>query len=159
MMMKIRKNHGVTLMELMLALVVIVVLMFMAVRYYSVARENVKVAETVHRINLAVDASYKWLEGQNQKDFTGITAQKLVDTGLLSEQDTVNPWGGRFDKIVINGFPGAEQYVAIGYYGLPKTVCQSLKQKFMDKVQKINNKPRSVCIDQPKVGWGFWGAF
>ena len=152
MMMNIQKNRGVTLMELMLALVVIAVLLFLAVRYYTVAREGAKVAQAISRIDMAVNASYKWLEGMNQTGFRTINADKLVDKGLLLKQDIKNPWIGT--DMSIGPYAVDSDHVSIEYLGIPKTACQSLAAKLKEKTYKSN----SEC-GLKNNAWYFLGVF
>lgn len=151
------KQLGVTLMELLLALVVIAVIMFMAIRYYTIAREGAKVSEAVTNVNAAVNASYEWMQGVNQADFTGISTTELINKGLLVAQDIKNPWDSS-QAMTITPYPNQTNYVAITYTGIPQTACENLKQRFYAKVKEIGGSPASTCA-QSGNEWYFRGGF
>lgn len=174
-MTKLINKHqkAITLLELMLVLLIIAAILFTAIRYYANVRENAKVSEAAAQINLVVDAAYKWMAMQNQNNFCGgndtknctnpINLQKLMDAGLLTKNDIKSPWPAADAQLLglqVNENLDNPMYVNVGYNRIPKTACESLVERFKNKVVIINNKPTVDCTYQGQaVQWQFYGGF
>ena len=129
------KFRGISLLELMLALVIIAMIVFTVTRYYSVTEENLKVTQAVEMINNIVKASYQWVEGQ--PDFKNISIQALIDAGLIPDSYKVNPWKG---AVTIPGSTLAS-VLTINMYDLPRTSCQNLLEKLKGQSKGIMCDP------------------
>lgn len=120
-----KKNiFGIGLLELMLALVIIAVLLLMSVRYFEQASEAKKVADSVKIIHTLIDASFKWVEGQN--DFTGFGGvSDLVNAGILSSDWNTkrDPWGGNISIIEDNN---DKNKISIILDGVPIESCRAI---------------------------------
>lgn len=149
-----KKSHGISLLEMILALAVISSIIVLAVRYYSIAARDLHVWQAARQINQATQASYEWLKSQSQNNFgdsnngTNISLQNLMDAGLISPNATIDnqeqlldPWGG---KITIE--PGNDpSYVAITLKNVPQMECLSLNQQLKNAMR--SNSPLSECKD------------
>ena len=62
-----RKNYGVTLLEMLLVLTIGAAIIMTAVRYFSVTRRDLNVTRAISQIQSLTKASYEWLNAQKQK--------------------------------------------------------------------------------------------
>lgn len=126
------KILGISLLEVMLSVIVITAILVASIRYYTLAQENARIARAVEMLNNVATASFKWVEGQNQIGFDGITIAKLADSGLLpqiykTETETINPWRGK-----LAADPAANNSVIITLGNVPPSSCANLKQKIIN---------------------------
>ena len=138
-----RKQHGITLLETILAIVVSGLMVVLAVRYYDAAHLNTEVTQASSQMNKIIQVSYEWLQGQRQADFEGsdnaIDIDKLVDAGLLTENDETDPWGG-----TITVAPGDDpNYVSITLPSTPEKACRSLSSQ-MENVAQNGDEPNRL---------------
>lgn len=96
----IRRQKGISLLEVVLSLVVISTIIVLAVRYFSIASEHTLIAKASQQVRLVSSASYDWLNAQPQADFSDsgsneISITKIVDAGLLNENSIVSPWSAQ----------------------------------------------------------------
>lgn len=118
-----KKRLGISLIELMLSLLVIVFIALATTRYFQVANENLKVTQAEEMINNIVDASYQWLKGN--PDFSTISLTTLQNAGYISTSYTTNPWKG---TVVVG--PGSDvSKVNLQMSGIPVASCQNLAEK------------------------------
>lgn len=150
--MKRAQCKGISLVELLLSLVVIIALVFAAIKYYEAARNNAKVTQAIAQINRYVDASYQWVTAQ-KGDFCGtpttsegkacpdpISVDKLVEGAYIGKNDTQNPWGTTntdttYGITVAPADPSTS--VSISYDQISEKSCNALNQKLKNKAQKI----------------------
>jgi type II secretory pathway pseudopilin PulG len=143
-----RKFHGISLLELMLALVIIAMIVFTVTRYYSVTEENLKVTQAEEMINNIVKGSYQW--GQGQPNYTALSTQALIDAGFIPDNYKVNPWKG---LTVISGtvpYPSTQPYIRMT--DIPVASCWSL-------YEKIKSQARVGCTTISNGTASFEGAF
>jgi Tfp pilus assembly protein PilE len=141
-----REQRGISLLELMLALVVVGALLLLVTRYYQQTRENMRIAQAIEMINNAVNAGYKWLEGQ--PNFKAVKVTVLADSQFLPQsykEGNANPWKGTIDVVSANN----SDYMTVILTGIPTKSCQNLKEKMLNRALKINNQPMPDVV-QPE---------
>lgn len=92
-----KKNSGITLLELMLSLAIIAILLIAAMRYFESTRSSQRVNDGIQSLQSAMQASDNWYA--TFKSFTGTSAgdinvTALINMNLLPTDFAVNPWGG-----------------------------------------------------------------
>lgn len=102
-----KKNFGITLLEVMLSLVVIAVIVALSIRYFGVSENQAKVSTAATNVKTLVQASQDWLSEQKAADFTNITNAALLNAGLVTNADLTNPWNSTIPICVQPG--GAAQ--------------------------------------------------
>jgi len=155
------RQRGISLLELMLALLVIVAVLFVVSQYFRTARENLRITQAVEMVNAIAKASYTWLEGNpnfnsNLTNCSGGTSSPtlictLVAAGLLPAQyanvATVNPWQQAVNAYGRGSDPS--QLEIVMYIGLPDS-CYNLLYKLQGSVDTIYCDPNSnLIIDFP----------
>jgi prepilin-type N-terminal cleavage/methylation domain-containing protein len=120
-----KKGKGLSLLELMLVLVIIAVVLIMATRYFQQASESSQVSETTTKIKKIINASYEWSKGNNT--FDGLTAQSLIDLGLLTENDIKGPWGETIEVAGGSASKSTDDQIQISLFNVPKTSCITLR--------------------------------
>ena len=119
---------GISLLELMLALIIISTIIFSGIRFFRVARESERVTAAVSQVRQVAKASYQWLAGNT--DFSSVSIQALVSAGLLptnfSDGTKANPWSG---IISVSASSANPQQIQIELDSLPAASCESLKEK------------------------------
>lgn len=144
---KMLKSHktkkGISLLELMLVIIVITALTLGAVRYYTSARDNLRVTQAMKMISEVVGASYEWVKGQPSfADPSGaITMGKLVDAGLLPQKyilSNVNPWKGRIRVIGISG------NLELRMENIPGAICENVLKLKVEKYAETAKGPECV---------------
>ncbi len=126
-----KKERGIGLLELMLALAIIAILLVMATRYFLVTSRSEQVNRMTSQIKSVDAAASKWKSGKS--DYTGMTMQDLINMGLIATGDLnagqtllLTPWGTTGNVSVVEG---NLQYT-ITYANLPSWACSSLEQVF-----------------------------
>lgn len=120
-----QKQRGISLLELMLGIAIIVTILIASTRFFNIANENAKVNNAINLLHQITDASYKWYE--NKPNFNNLTFSTLAEAGFLPEKykayekvcEGCNPWGGdiRIEaaddksklKIILSGVPDDEK--------------------------------------------------
>ena len=138
-----QKNKGISLLEIILALAVIGVICVIAVRYFFIASNNLRVTRAVAQIQQLSKASYEWLQVKEQADFgaedSAISVDHLWDAGLITAQDKKDPWGGK-----VRVAPGSNPVdLAITLTHVPEKACLALRQK-MKKIAR-EQTPEDAC--------------
>lgn len=146
------KQRGVSIVEALLVITIGITIIAMSVRFITQNSFTAKVTQASTLIQQLTDASYQWLQAQNQIDFAGsgdeqaISLQKLSDTGLInfSCEDNApcrkNPWGG---ELTVTPYDQDQQYVAITLTGVPKTACLNLT----NRMQNTDYKAQTSSCD------------
>jgi len=123
-----KKNVGLSLLELILVIAVIGIIAMLSFRYFSSTKANLSVVRGIHEINRVTEASYTWLQENNRGDFSkpkAISMQQLIKAGLLSPRDERNTWGGEVEVK-----PGSStRYVRVKFAGLSKKACRALTRQ------------------------------
>jgi len=96
--MKARKNEGgFTIIEMIIALVIISVILLVVVPVGQTATDNSRIANAIASVKAIQTASVEWAN-DNGGQYTGITFTKLA-SGYLPAQFTAtstNPWNGNY---------------------------------------------------------------
>lgn len=126
-----RNQSAFSIIELLLALVVIGVLLVISVRYYQSVKyqqQQTTVATTVKDI---ISASTSW--GTSYPDYSGISLQALINVNLLPTAYKKNPWGGTYEISQADGNPLRIKITVKGIPADRKTlICTSLTNQFSD---------------------------
>lgn len=146
-----KKQLGISLLEIVLALVIIASIVTLSVRYFTVTSRQLKVTHAEKQIREVTKASYEWLQAQMQQNFssnpdgTTINMEQLINAGLITSNDQddhvylLNPWGGR---VLVT--PGADpSYVRITMTNVPEKDCRSLRQQLITVTRR--NSPEPSC--------------
>lgn len=121
--LKIRKQKGIGLLELMLAIAIISLLLLMAVRYYKAARQQQQIADTISKVNGIIAAEANW--ASNVSSATPyVVAQTLIDNNYLNPVAIVNPWDNSTIGVVTSG--GGSAVVITLNNVSTNTVCGNL---------------------------------
>jgi competence protein ComGC len=122
-----KKQRGVSLLELMLVILIVVTMLIAATRFYQTTKENAQAQNALTMVHEIVDASYKWYEAN--PNFSTISFTQLIANGLLpesySDDKRFNPWGG-----VVGIGPAANNdrfYITMSK--VPADSCNRLKQE------------------------------
>ncbi|OGT52727.1 MAG: hypothetical protein A3F17_03445 [Gammaproteobacteria bacterium RIFCSPHIGHO2_12_FULL_41_15] len=119
-----QKQQGNSLLEILLVITVSSVLILLAVRYFTVVDLNMRVARAISQVDIISRASYEWLEYDQKADFSMISKDALIHSGLLQANDFKNPWGG-----TIMVAPGSDHnHVKIELNHLSPYACQGLSR-------------------------------
>lgn len=140
------KQKAISLLEILLALVVIASISMMAVRYFIITSRDAKVSQAIRQVKMLTHASYAWLDAQKQSDFddsdggTAISISELLDAQLIeSPHDTTDPWGGEIE-VTAGDDPS---YVKIEMSSIPSEDCKNLTQQ----LKYINHSGQSISCD------------
>jgi len=129
-----RKQRGLTLIELFLALAVIAIIWVVATRYYQVVSNSSKVNEAVQMIQSLRSAGNHYAAGRSNYD--GLTIAELNNTNLLPRDlegsgttpgEQVNPWGGNI------GISGSGGQMQITLSDVPQADCQNIANKLSNQ--------------------------
>jgi hypothetical protein len=138
-----RKNAGISILEILLALVLIATITTMAIRYFTVTNRSMHVSNAIKQIKHLTHISYEWLQQQNQVDFNSasnpINLKKLTDAQLIQDDpsEQYNPWGGN-----IRVSPGSiPSYVSISFDNVPPDACRMLVRQ----LKSINHIKQTPC--------------
>ena len=143
---KNNKSRGIGLLELILSLAIIGSILLMATRYYLQAQEGAKVAQATKMISTLVNASFKWLEAND--DFNDLKNKNiLVDANILPEswRDKKNPWAGLLEVV---GYGADSQRLKITLGGLSETACENIDDIMSKQGMQLNKN----CADGSYVG-------
>lgn len=141
-----KQQSGFSLLELLLVLVVIAVLLVTTVRFYLIARSNAQVTQTLAQIDTLVDASYKWVEGQ-QGNFCGpsssdnctnpVSIDALINAGFITKSDTYNAFDG-VTPVVLSFWDQDKSKLKISISPIPQGPCQSLVAKLTGRAYHVS---------------------
>jgi len=81
-MKNMKKQHGISLLEVLLSLTIIAIILVMAVRYYFVADESNRINVTREEVGELVDAVHAW-KGNNAEYDTSLDIKTLYNQGFL----------------------------------------------------------------------------
>ncbi len=124
--MKICRQRGLSLLEVIFSLAIISVILAIVANYYLTQNKlYLAVGKAATQIQQLANVSYEWQTAQAQADFQGISMESLQAAGLLSKGDLysqIDPWGGAI-TITADNDP---RYVAITLDKIPKAACANL---------------------------------
>lgn len=152
--MKIKTQHGLGLLEILLVLIAISAVMILILRYAGPARQNLKIAQATDQINQIAKAGFEYLRepGATTKD---ISIDELVKNEYLAKkfaemQKNGNPWRQAIMVKDTTGQFSGESFT-ITYAGVPNKACQSLKAIFKEKARVLNGiNPYVDCTEDKK---------
>lgn len=123
-----KKQKGIGLLELMLALVIISVLLVAATRYFSSTDSSRKVNTAADILQAVINASEDVKMAGNSYELITNT-QYLKDRGLLPADWTAtsNPWGGDIQVV------GAATEITLTLTNVPAKDCLALKDLMVKK--------------------------
>lgn len=137
-------KKAISLLEILLALIIIASITMMAVRYFIITSRDAKITHAIRQVKTLTRASYAWLDAQRQADFsdkdggTAVSTSALLEAQLIdSPQDTTDPWGGAIEVA-----PGSNpSYVKIELGQLPEKDCRNLTQqlKYINHAKEESN--------------------
>lgn len=154
---RLHKSQAITLVEMLLALLVLGILLFVAARFYVNVRENAKVSDAAARVNTIIHASYEWLTGTSQANFCGagssggcsgseqISVKKLLDLKLINPSIAENPFGSNAPQVSVMPATANYDYITITYQDVSPAACAKLVDKLKSKARVINNVPQISC--------------
>lgn len=134
------KIKGISLLEMLLVITIGAAIIMASVRYFQITSRNVRVTQAIQQIQRLTQASYEWLQGQKQDDFSGtnfgtaISMKQLMRAGLIknTKSNKKDPWAGDI-KIA----PGSDPTrVKITLAGVPQKDCKNLARR-LDPISKI----------------------
>ncbi|MGB6977089.1 MAG: type 4 pilus major pilin [Gammaproteobacteria bacterium] len=135
-MLKQYYQRGITLLELMFSLVIVLMVLVVAARYYETVRTAHRVNEAVSMVHVIYTASEGWL--QNNLDLSEASMQNFVNNNSVPNNfvtsNNVNPWGGDI-KIAID--KSKPMVINITMSNVPLNDCRNLLQKLRQKMTDV----------------------
>ena len=126
-MNKIRlSQQGITLIEVLLALIITGILISFTVNYFLHQTQlHTQTTQVATQIRQIADISYEWQTAQQQADFKDISINALQKATLLSNDhyNTTLPWNGTFS---ISADKSDAKYLSITLSGIPLGACNLL---------------------------------
>lgn len=126
-----RKVNGISLLEILLVLAIIATITTMSVRFFLISKRSMRVEQAMTQIKNLSQASYQWLQGQRQENFSGsasgagISIDKLIQAGFVQKKEVTDPWGGEY-KVE----PGSDnQFVKISVTKVSQMACVNLRRQ------------------------------
>lgn len=98
-----RRQHGISLLEMLLVISIVATVLVGTTRYLFSTALTLSVNQTIDQLQQGVGASYAWLRAAHQADFQGpdketgttaISIDKLKQAGLVATAAGQNYWGG-----------------------------------------------------------------
>jgi len=164
---QIKSQKGISLLELLFAILVVTTVIFMATRYVKVGQDGANVTKAITQIRTVVEASYDWV--RVEPNFCGkgnfadhncldpaqqLSLQKLVDSKLLPKEydnKDISPW--RSEMIVA---PQGLDELKITIKDVPETACLALEGRLRSDKQ---DKDTIKCIMASGNKGQFEGVF
>lgn len=146
------RQHGNTLLELLLVLALSGIIITLAIRYFAVVDLNSRVAQSISKIDILSRASYEWLSISRRGDFESISLDNLIDAELLRENDDKNPWGGDIE-VSVGSNP---QHVKIVFKDISAKACKNIRHhlKPMTYVEVSEESCKPDAISKQATYWG-----
>lgn len=124
-----KRQSGLSLLEVLLALLIIGSIITASVQYFALASRQSKVLQAIHQIEQLTSASYEWLNLQRQADFSGTPNGVAISVDILQQANLINqvtnPWGGK-----VRLAPASDPlHIAIEFDNIPAKDCHSLEQQ------------------------------
>lgn len=130
-------SKGLTLIELLFVLAIIVVITLSVVRLYQTTENNRRVTDAANMVLAVYQAGGQSESLDTGKDLISI----FVNNGLLpsdfsTNQNTINPWGGK-----LNADAPTSTSLRVALTAVPNNLCNNLAAKF----NKMSNATPSSC--------------
>ena len=141
MMKPMKKQLGIGLIEILLALAVSALIVVVAVRYYQTASMNQRISATV---NMVRDIYSAVQDAAKQPDFTlggGDMMSDLISDGLLTQQYATNPFYGATQVTTSQPSGGGVPFLIITMEKLSDSACQQIAAR----LQQTMSNPPKVC--------------
>ena len=122
------KQLGNSVLEVLLIITVSLLMVVLAIRYFTVVDFNRRVAQVLSQIDTLSKASYQWLERSGSENFRTIALNKLVQGGYVTQAEVKSPWGAVFSVKPASD----ERHVTIMIDHLPKAACLHLYKYLSD---------------------------
>lgn len=125
---QMKKQFGISLLEVMLSLSIIAIILVMATRYFAITMQSEKTNEAVKILQTVVKASDDWYYTyktyQKSANNPDISIAALINLGMVPKnyvETTANPWGG-----AIEISPRDANHVSIQLTEISSPACQNL---------------------------------
>jgi type II secretory pathway pseudopilin PulG len=136
------KQKGISLLELLLSIAIIIVLGLIAVRYYQGSQQNQHINETLSLLNGFIAAETQWsLQNKNKYSHD---IKSLTDNSYLTHQHTVNPWTGQ--PIFYEQINKGASFKVTLYRISTQGVCKKLASSINDNIEGGNAFCKSTTL-------------
>lgn len=115
MLLKGKKQTGIGLLELMLSLAIIAILLVMATRYFTSARQSQQVASAVSLVNAITAAASNYAATEGNGSAPGSMGALA---SFLPPESSTDPWGG---TVKVGGTSATAFTIALG--NAPADAC------------------------------------
>lgn len=89
-----KKQWGVSLLEILLVVVIAAVIVSLSVRYFTTASNNAEYVAIKHKLENILHAGYTLKDSQKAPDYSNVTTDTLKAAGFLTnENDVSTQWG------------------------------------------------------------------
>lgn len=138
------KQEGISLLELLLSIVIIMILGFIAVRYYQSAQQNQNISSTLSLLSGFIAAEAQW-SLQNKNKYSN-DIESLTSNHYLSHQSIINPWTGR--QIVYEPINKGNNFKITLNNIKSQQVCKKLANNINDNIErgKAFCKSTTLCF-------------
>jgi type II secretory pathway pseudopilin PulG len=126
------KQKGISLLELLLSIVIIMILGFIAVRYYQSSQQNQNINSTLSLLSGFIAAEAQW-SSQNKNKYSH-DIESLTSNHYLSYQSTINPWTGQ--QIVYEQMNKGNNFKITLYNIKSPKVCKKLANSINDNIER-----------------------
>jgi prepilin-type N-terminal cleavage/methylation domain-containing protein len=122
-MQLLKKNRGISLLEVLLSLSIIAIVLVTATRYFQLTSFSEKLNDSTSQIQAIRAASVRWLLSHD--DFSQISIDNLINRGLVPKNFNFNSWGG---PVAVE--PAPDNKIKISLYQIPVKACKNLASRF-----------------------------
>ena len=136
----LKNSQGIGFLELILSLVVIVILLIFATRYFTEARRHQQIEVATQQIHAIAQAYHNYYSANNHARPASLMT--LIENGYLAKGEDTNPWGGQ-NTVTRATKP---QYAHITFNGLPPNTadCNMLKKAVQNLTPQA--MPAPTCV-------------
>jgi type II secretory pathway pseudopilin PulG len=131
---KSRKQNGISVLELLLAAIIIIILGLIAVRYYQSSLQNQRINDTLSLLSGFIAAETQW-SLQNKNKYSQ-NIKNLIDNSYLTRENTLSPWTGQ--PIVYEQIKAGASFKIILYKIKSHFVCNRLANSINDNIEGGN---------------------
>ena len=129
-----QQQRGVSLLEMLMALVIAAAVITAGIRYFSVSERGARVHQAIVQIKTLTAASYQWLAQGNYADFRGSNNTTPINLATLCNASLIrcdrnslqNPWAGNIDLSASTTNPS---HIRIILTNIPNTDCHMLQRQ------------------------------
>lgn len=137
---KLKKTSGISLLEVLLSLLVIVAVGLMATRYFQEAGERSRLMQAVDQVRQLVDVSYRYIE--MEADGSTLSLAKLKDNDMWPRFS--KPLWPRSELSVYSSQYG----VAVSMTAVPHDSCMALQEYLLNSVNHQAQGAEAMRCDQ-----------